>query len=91
MKIKWVSSEGSYATEFLFYTESGYLGFKERAVVEKIDKGEAIMVTVPTGAIIPGPTLRLHQIEAQEFIQSFLDEAWDKGFRPKRKANKGTG
>lgn len=85
MKVKWSSSEWSTRTEFLFYEEPGYPGYaglNDHAVVTKIEKGEAQMQVVPQGERIPGPTLILADYEASEFLQSFLDEAWDKGFRP---------
>lgn len=80
MKVRWVGVEWNYETDFLFYSER--LDGDGHQVVTRIENGNADMVIVPRGALIPGPTLKLHHHEAQELIQSFLDEAWDKGFRP---------
>lgn len=80
MKVRWVDENWSAETVFLFYNEGQ--NDIPRAIVTDIRGGRCTLERYEQGAIIKEPTLRMDARSATEFIQSFLDEAWDKGFRP---------
>jgi hypothetical protein len=82
MKVKWMEMDWGYRVEFIFYTERGDDRYPERFIVTDIQGGRMTFQRLEYGAAALDPTLRLEGPQAHEFIQSFLDEAWEKGYRP---------
>jgi len=82
MKVKWIEVEWGYGFEFIFYTERGDDRYPERFIATDVKGGRITFQRLEPGAAVVDPTLRLDAAQAHEFIQSFLDEAWEKGYRP---------
>ena len=78
MKVKMNRPEWSFGTEFLFYRtdRDDFISY----VIEPINP---VFKQISRGERIEKPSLAIgDSLEATEFIQSFLDEAWKLGFRP---------
>jgi hypothetical protein len=80
MKVKWFDEDWGYRTKFIFFDDVGP-GYA-RHVVSDIRGGRCTLEKIEPGAAITEPTLDIDGRSATELIQSFLDEAWEKGFRP---------
>jgi hypothetical protein len=82
MKVKWIETDWGYGFEFIFYTERGDNRHPEHFIATDIQGGRITFRRLEPGAAMNEPTLRLEAPQAHEFIQTFLDEAYEKGYRP---------
>lgn len=80
MKVKFYEQDWECGIKFYFYRDAGH----ERHLCVGITGKELTFRTVKEGEAVDTCTMEINDSMARTFIQSFLDEAWEHGYRPSK-------